>query len=70
MSLYAALKVALPLLNALPKESFMSLSQAAQNLSPNTIKTLRGFLDSGLSEEERKSLEGSVKRVAKKHEAE
>jgi hypothetical protein len=70
MSLYAALKVALPILNALPKESFVALSNMAHNLPSNTTKTLRGFLDSGLSEEERKSLEGSVKRVAKRHESE
>ncbi len=67
MSLYAALKVALPILNALPKDAYVALAKMAGDLPPDMRRSLTGVLDSGLSEEEAKSLSASVKRVDKKH---
>lgn len=67
MSLYVALKAAVPLLNALPKETYSTLARMAAEMNPDVRRSLTGMLQSGLSEEETKSLTASVKRIDGKH---
>jgi|688.fasta_scaffold03599_15 hypothetical protein len=67
MSLYVALKAAVPILNALPKETYSALAKMAADMNPDIRRSLTGMLQSGLSEDETKSLAASVKRIDGKH---
>jgi hypothetical protein len=68
MSLYAVLKAAVPILNALPKETYVALAKVAAELPGGVRNSLTGVLNSGLSDDEQKGLSASVKRINNKHE--
>ena len=67
MSLYEALKAAVPVLNSLPSETYASLVKMAGELPPEARRSLNGIVNSGLSDDEMKKLTASVIRVNNKH---